>query len=46
VGAATPMTFVSKATGRQYVVIAAGGHPGLGGPRTSALLAYALPGEG
>jgi quinoprotein glucose dehydrogenase len=43
VAAATPMTFVSKATGRQYVLIAAGGHPGLGGPKTSALLAYALP---
>jgi quinoprotein glucose dehydrogenase len=45
VGAATPMTFISKASGRQYVVIAAGGHPGLGGPKTSALLAYALQGE-
>jgi quinoprotein glucose dehydrogenase len=45
VGAATPMTFISKATGRQYVLIAAGGHPGLGGPKTSALLAYALPAE-
>ena len=43
VGAATPMTFVSMTTGRQYVLIAAGGHPGLGGPKTSALLAYALP---
>jgi quinoprotein glucose dehydrogenase len=43
VGAATPMTFVSKTTGRQYVLIAAGGHPGLGGPKTSALSAYALP---
>ena len=43
VGAATPMTFVSRQTGRQYVVIAAGGHPGLGGPTTSAVMAYALP---
>lgn len=43
IGAATPMTFVSPRTGRQYVVIAAGGHPGLGGPTTSALMAYALP---
>ncbi len=43
VAAATPMTFLSKATGRQYVLIAAGGHPGLGGAKTSALLAYALP---
>jgi len=46
IGAATPMTFVSKQTGRQYVLIAAGGHPGLGGPKTSALLAYALPAQG
>jgi quinoprotein glucose dehydrogenase len=45
VGAATPMTYISPA-GRQYVLIAAGGHPGLGGPKTGALLAYALPGEG
>ena len=43
VGAATPMTFISQETGRQYVVIAAGGHPGLGGPKTSTLMAYALP---
>jgi membrane-bound PQQ-dependent dehydrogenase (glucose/quinate/shikimate family) len=46
IGAATPMTFVSKATGRQYVVIAAGGHPGLGGPKAGALMAYALPPPG
>jgi membrane-bound PQQ-dependent dehydrogenase (glucose/quinate/shikimate family) len=45
VAAATPMTFVSRRTGRQYVVIAAGGHPGLGGPKTSAVMAYALPGD-
>ncbi len=43
IGAATPMTYYSATTGRQYVVIAAGGHPGLGGPKTSVLLAYALP---
>jgi glucose dehydrogenase len=46
IGAATPMTFVSRSTGRQYVVIAAGGHPGLGGPKTAALMAYALPQPG
>jgi membrane-bound PQQ-dependent dehydrogenase (glucose/quinate/shikimate family) len=46
VGAATPMTYVSPRTGRQYVVIAAGGHPGLGGPKTSAVMAYALPQAG
>lgn len=44
IGAATPMTYVSPRTGRQYVVIAAGGHPGLPGPTGSSLLAYALPG--
>jgi membrane-bound PQQ-dependent dehydrogenase (glucose/quinate/shikimate family) len=43
IGAATPMTYLSASTGRQYVLVAAGGHPGLGGPRTSALMAYALP---
>ena len=43
VGAATPMTYVSKKTGRQYVVIASSDHPGLGGPKANALMAYALP---
>lgn len=43
IGAATPMTFISQESHRQYVVIAAGGHPGLGGPQTSSLMAYALP---
>jgi glucose dehydrogenase len=44
IGAATPMTYVSPRTGRQYVVIAAGGHPGLPGPTAaSTLSAYALP---
>ncbi len=43
IAAATPMTFISRETGRQYVVIAAGGHPGLGGPQTGTLLAYVLP---
>jgi glucose dehydrogenase len=45
VGAATPMTYVSPKTGRQYVVIAAGGHPGLGGAQTNALVAYTLPSQ-
>jgi len=43
IGAATPMTFISPKSGRQFVVIAAGGHPGLPGPTASALVAYALP---
>ncbi len=43
IGAANPMTYVSKATGRQYVVIASSAHPGLGGVAGSAVMAYALP---
>jgi membrane-bound PQQ-dependent dehydrogenase (glucose/quinate/shikimate family) len=45
IGAANPMTYVSKKTGRQYVVIASGSHPGLGGSPGTAntVLAYALP---
>jgi len=43
VAAATPMSYVSPRTGRQYVVIAAGGHYGLPGPARMALIAYALP---
>ena len=43
VGAATPMSFVSRKDGRQYVVIAAGGHYGIPGPQAQAILAFALP---
>ena len=43
IGAANPMTYTSRATGRQFVVIAASQHPGLGGVAGSALVAYALP---
>jgi membrane-bound PQQ-dependent dehydrogenase (glucose/quinate/shikimate family) len=43
IAAATPMTFRSARTGRQYVVIAAGGHPALPGPPGSSILAFALP---
>ncbi|MCB2075972.1 MAG: PQQ-binding-like beta-propeller repeat protein [Novosphingobium sp.] len=43
VAAATPMTYVSARDGRQYVVIAAGGHYGIPGPQASAILAFALP---
>ncbi len=40
-GQATPMTYV--AGGRQYVVIAAGGHARLGTTLGDAIVAYALP---
>jgi len=43
VAAATPMSFVSAGDGRQYVVIAAGGHYGIPGPQAGAILAFALP---
>jgi quinoprotein glucose dehydrogenase len=43
VAAATPMTYVSPRTGRQYVVIAAGGHYGIPGPPGGSVLAFALP---
>jgi quinoprotein glucose dehydrogenase len=41
-GQATPMTYVWK--GRQYVVIAAGGHAKSGTKRGDTVIAYALPG--
>ena len=41
-GQATPMTYVWK--GRQYVVIAAGGHSKLDTQRGDTVVAYALPG--
>ena len=43
IGAATPMTFRSAKSGRQFVVIAAGGHPGLPGPAGGSVVAFALP---
>lgn len=42
IAAATPMSFRSK-SGRQFVVIAAGGHPALPGPSGNSILAFALP---
>jgi len=45
VGVATPMSYVSPKTGRQFVVIAAGGHYGIPGPPAGAFMAYALPNE-
>jgi quinoprotein glucose dehydrogenase len=40
---ATPMTYRLREDGRQYVVVAAGGHGLLGTPPGDALLAFALP---
>ena len=42
-GQATPMSYVSARTGRQYVVVMAGGHGSLGTKMGDSLLAYALP---
>ena len=42
-GQATPMTYVSRKTGRQYVVIAAGGHQFMHTDLGDALQAFALP---
>lgn len=42
-GQATPMTYRLEATGKQYVVIAAGGHGGLGTTRGDHVVAFALP---
>lgn len=43
VGAAMPVSYVSPRTGRQYIVIAAGGHFAIPGPHAAAIMAYALP---
>lgn len=42
-GQANPMTYVSPVSGRQFVVIAAGGHPVLDMPAGDTLVAFALP---
>ena len=42
-GQATPMTYRLTATGRQYVVIAAGGHGKAGTTRGDHVIAFALP---
>ena len=44
-GQATPMTYRLNQTGRQYVVIAAGGHGRLGTTLGDAIVAFALPDE-
>ena len=42
-GQATPMTYFLEETGKQYVVIAAGGHGRIGSTTGDYLIAYALP---
>ena len=42
-GQATPMTYISERSGRQFVVIAAGGHSGIGTTRGDSVIAFALP---
>jgi len=44
-GHATPMTYRLRPDGKQYVVIAAGGHGILGSPPGDALVAFTLPGS-
>jgi glucose dehydrogenase len=41
-GQATPMTYFLEESGKQYVVIAAGGHPKLGTTMGDYLVAFAL----
>jgi len=43
---ATPMTYRLRPDGRQFVVVAAGGHFPLGSPSDDVLVAYALPESG
>jgi len=42
-GQATPMTYVSEKSGRQFVIVAAGGHRGLGTTYGDSVVAFALP---
>jgi len=42
-GQATPMSYVSDKSGRQFVVVMAGGHGSLGTKMGDTLVAYALP---
>jgi quinoprotein glucose dehydrogenase len=42
-GQATPMTYWSEATGRQFVVVVAGGHGSTGTEAGDSIIAYALP---
>ena len=40
---ATPMTYLSPASGRQFLVVGSGGHGSLGTRRGDTIIAYALP---
>ena len=40
---ATPMTYMSEKSGRQFVVIGAGGHAGIGTTHGDTIVAFALP---
>jgi len=42
-GQATPMTYVSPGSGRQFVVVAAGGHATIGSKTGDYVIAYSLP---
>ncbi|MGB5245466.1 MAG: hypothetical protein WBN34_02890, partial [Woeseia sp.] len=42
-GQATPMTYRVGNTGKQYVVIAAGGHPNMSDELGDYVIAFALP---
>lgn len=42
-GQATPMTYFLEATGKQYVVIAAGGHGRIGSATGDYVVAFSLP---
>jgi quinoprotein glucose dehydrogenase len=42
-GQANPMTYISPKSGRQFVVIAAGGHKMLRSPAGDSVVAFALP---
>lgn len=42
-GNATPMTYISPKSGRQFVVVAAGGHFAMGGEMGDHIIAYRLP---
>ena len=42
-GQATPMTYMSPASGRQFLVVVAGGHGSLGTRLGDSVIAYALP---
>ena len=45
-GHTTPATYISPKSGRQFVVIAAGGNAGMGTAGDARLVAYALPAKG